>query len=307
MALLRWQWRLANGGSVAAVIDTVANTETVSQGDRVLSSSPRGGTPDGHIVAIVADRNPGASERPPIEATVTFATGTPVCILRIDGHEVSPVAWPMRERETRALPSTSRPYGTYLLIALVSVFLVALGLVVRSLRHDPESRTEAFEARHRLTNGLLVAHFPADLEPRTPGLPGDVGGLVLEDRAKTSTVVLSAVAIEGTRDPWVVMKRLHDDVVATLPRGMGKYEETARHEGTCVGRPGAIVAGKIVEAGATRARVWTCAFVKDDAGYLAATMVVEPASAAEERRLHSVVEATELTHLSDLGKQPPPR
>ena len=53
-----------------------------------------------------------------------------------------------------------------------------------------------------------------------------------------------------------------------------------------------------------RDRTWACAFVHDGAGYFFMYMVAEPASTADERRVRAIVDATELTHLSDLGLVP---
>jgi hypothetical protein len=303
--ILRWQWTLANGGTVAAVIDRGGSTETVSQGTRVLSQSARGGKPDGHTVMVDPEREPDRSERPGIEAVVTFAPGTAVCILRVDGHEVAPSAWPVRP--PAVTPKPTRPYGAWALIGIGVLALVTFGLVVRTTRGEPPRIDPKLGGTYRALNGLFIAHYPDDFEARLAVLPPGAGGIILEDTAKTTTIVFGAMPNEtsGMTDPWVLQQRLHDEAVANLPKGTARYEEGARREETCLGKPGAVVTGKIMSSGKAKARVWSCAFVHDAAGYLALYMLAEPAGTADERRARAVIDTTELTHLADLGMLPP--
>lgn len=306
---LRWRWTLANGGGVEAVIDLDANTEAVLQGSRVLSHCPRGDKPDGHTVLVSPERGPDVSERPPIEAVVTFAPRTSVCILRVDGNEVAPVVWPVPIRQRAApAPEPDRPWGTYLLIGLAVVALVIGGAIVRSLRKDHPPRVEGkLDQVHRSMNGLFVAHYSEDLAPRIAVLPPGVGGVVLEDKAKTTNIVIAATTIDASsaRDPWALQQRLRDEVVANLAKGAGRYEESARRDDTCLGKPGAVVTGQILAEGQRQAKVWSCAFLSETAGYFTLYMLAEPVLNADERRVRSILDATELTRLADLGAFPP--
>jgi hypothetical protein len=303
----RWQWTLANGGTVTAVIDPSTNVETVSQGSRVLSQSARGAKPDGHLVVVASERAEGASERPPIEALLTFAPSAPICILRVDGYEVAPALWPTRQRPTP--PRPDRPYGTYVFVSLAAIALLIAGTWIRSLRQDPAPRDEGkLGGTHRSMNGLFVAHYPEDLEARLAVLPPGVTGVALEDKAKSMTIVLAALTFgpEDSRDPWALQQRLRDEALANLAKGAGKYEESSRRDEPCLGKSGAVVLGQIMHHGARQARIWSCAFAYDGAGYLALTMLAEPASITDERRVRAIVDATELTHLADLGAVPSP-
>ena len=102
------------------------------------------------------------------------------------------------------------------------------------------------------------------------------------------------------------MGSIYDEALANLAKGTRKYEETARREDTCAGKPGAVVVGHLGR-GDHQAKIWSCAFVHEGAGYLILTMLEDPSTAADDRRLHAIVEATELTRLSDLGSAEPPR
>jgi len=298
---LRWQWRLANGGRVAAVIERARELEIVTQGDRVLSSAPRGAQPDGHRVLVDAEREPGASDRPPIEAVVTFAAHAPVCILRVDDQEVAPLAWPMREKRPEPSP---RPKLGFLYPVAVLAVLASVGVLVRALRsdHAPAAVASKLAGTYRAPNGLFVAHYPDDFDAKVALLPAGVGGVVLEEKAKTAAILIAAVPHgSALHDPWALQQRLHAEALANMPSGDGSYAETARREGTCVGRPGAIVAGRIVRWGKPTARIWTCAFANERAGYFAMTLLMEPVADDVERGARVVVEGTELTNLSDLA------
>ena len=39
----------------------------------------------------------------------------------------------------------------------------------------------------------------------------------------------------------MLQQRLHGEAVANLPKGIARYEEGARREETCLGKPGAVV------------------------------------------------------------------
>jgi hypothetical protein len=305
--ILRWQWTLANGGNVTAVIDLDASTEAVSQGDKVLSSCARGARPEGHVVTVAPEREPGDSERPPMEAVVTFSPKAPICILRVDGHEVAPRLWPVRQRQVQ--PTKAHvPIGTYVLLGLIAIALVVGGVVVRSLRKEvPPPRADGrLTQAHRSANGLFVAHYPDDLEPKPAVLPQSAGGLVLEDKSKATSIVIGALPLGESerRDPWILQQRLRDEALANLSKGGARYEEVARREDTCVGKPGAVVTAQLVSQGTRTAKIWSCTFVHDAAGYIVLYMLAEPVETADERRARAIVDATELTKLADLGVLP---
>ena len=303
---LRWQWTLANGGRVTAEIDPDQGGERVMQGSRVLSSSERGEKPEGHTILVASERAAGASERPPIEAIVTFAPTANVCILRVDDHEIAPSIWPLRAPKPLP-PPTPRSSGNIALVVLGLAALVAVGFFVRSLRREAPPPPSLLAGAHRASNGSLIAHFPEDLEPRPSLLPGGVSGITLEDKAKTVTIVLAAASLETlSRDPWVLQQRLFPEALANLPKGEATYEETTRRDDTCVGQPGAVVAGRIMQNGDRKARVWSCAFSHDKFGYIAVTMSSEATAPVDEKRLRKIIEATELTRLADLGAPPMP-
>jgi hypothetical protein len=308
MAILRWEWTLANRGSVEAVLDTTAARETVRQNGRVLSEGARGAKPDGHTVLVSPDTSGDGSERPPLEAVVTFSPTAAICILRVEGHEMAPKAWPVRERPTP--PKVETSWAKYALAAGAIAILVAAGIAGRSLvgsSSTPAPRVEGkLDGTHRAMNGLFVAHHPPDLEPRLAVLPNGVSGVVLEDKPKTLAIVLAAQRLEAgaPHDGWVLQQRLSGEALANLNKGAGKYEETVRRDETCLGKPGAVTLGQVKHGSTRVARIWSCAFVHEDAGYFFLTMLAEPAGTADERYVRSIVDATELTTLADLGDVP---
>ena len=305
---LRWQWRLANGGIVDAIIDNERKLELVTQRTKILSEAPRGGRPEGHTVTIEPEFREGRSERPPIEALVTFAPNAPICILRVDGHEVAPSTWPTRSKRVPSLPPpATRQWATYgLLAALGGAALLALGLFASTrIASSAERATGKLDTSYRAPNGRFIAHFPGELRPRPAILPSSVGGVVLEDKEKSVTIVIAALAREGERDPWTIQQRLRDEALANVPKGAARFEETTRREETCAGERGAVVAGHLMEQGTRRARAWACAFFHDDAAYLTLYTIAEPVGSADERRVRAIADATELTHLADLGSSAP--
>jgi hypothetical protein len=305
MPVFRWQWVLANGGAIDASIDSDAGTETVSQEGRVLSQSPRGKRPDGHVVLASPNRAAGLSERPPIEVVVTFAPSTHVCVLRVDGEEVAPSVWPGRERPAPEAPPRSA--GPWIVAGVAAVALALVGASVRALRGDTTAAKDgALLGVHRSPDGRFIAHFPADLEARAAVMPSGVTGALLENKDKSTTLVIASVALDpsASHDPWALNQMLHDEALANLPKGTSKYDEGARREETCLGSPGAVVVGQLLGRGARKARVWSCAFAHDDTGYFVLSMLSEPVEAGDDRRAKSILEATELTHLAEIGAAP---
>lgn len=74
----------------------------------------------------------------------------------------------------------------------------------------------------------------------------------------------------------------------------------------CLGEPGAVIVGRLVEAGKPVARLWTCAILHDDAGYMLVSRIAEPVEKDEENSARRIVDATELTHLAELAPAPAP-
>jgi hypothetical protein len=293
---------LPNRGSVTATIDATGATEEVAQGERVLSKCARGALPDGHVVSVAAEQLEDTSVRPPIEAVVTFAPTTPICILRVDGEEVAPREWPVRQKTSPRAAVAAVPWFRYFFIALGIALMVVAGVTLRWSRREPPPPSGAFDVTHRAANGLFVAHFPSDVEPRQPVLPSGVGGVVLEDRGKTMSVLIAAKPLDdaASRDPWALQQDLHKEALANLSKGATTYEETSRREDTCHGKPGAVVTGSLMLRDTRLARIWSCAFVSGDAGYLMVTTLAEPVLRGDDARLRSIVDATELTRLADV-------
>lgn len=305
MALLRWQWTLANGGIVVAVLDVERGVEAVWQGDRVLSERPRGALADGHAVVVAPAARPDGSVRPSVEAVVTFDPRAPICVLRVDGHEVAPSAWPVRARRTAPV-RPARAWGAHLVTLVLLAALIAAGVFLVAMKGKPSTPEDPLlRGTHRAPSGLFIAHFPGELTPKDALLPSGVSGLVLEDAPVTLTLVLAAApSAMGLRDPWLLQQRLRDEALANVPKGLARFEETSRVEETCLGERGAVVTGQLAHGSVRRARVWSCAFVHDGAAYFMLYALEEPASAETERRARAILDATELTRLADVG--PPP-
>lgn len=289
----RWTWRLANGGVVIAEIDEAEGLEIVAQsfpGGRmqVLSEATRGSLPE-HVVAVTQDRPGDRSVRPPIEAVLTFDPEQPICVLRVDGIEVPPSAWPTREKRVE---KKDRSFAVYLGLGVAVGAAVGFGLAYRSM--GASERPAGFDMTHRASNGLFVAHYPDELAPRMPALPAGVNGVVLETKDRSTAIVITSLGLDVTmgRDPWALQQRLHDELLTHIPKGAAPYQETERKEESCVGQRGAVLSGVIQDQ--RQAVVWSCAFVHANAGYVVMTM----SSAADARRARSVIEATELTKLA---------
>lgn len=302
MPILRWQWTFANGGSVTALVDTDLGIETVKQGERTLAEAPRGSHPDGHTVLVEARQEPDGSDRPPLEALVTFDPKLPICVLRVDGHDVAPAVWPVRQR----VPPPPEParWPKPVLFAILGVTVLALAvLTVRKIASSIDGPALGpLVGTHRAANGLFIAHYPEELEPKPVILPSDVGGLLLVDKAKTVAIVITATPASGpANDPWSLYQRLRDETLANLPKGAAQFEEASRSDETCRGERGAVVTGYLSEKGNRRARTWSCAFEHGGAGYLTLFMMAESANPDAAARVRAIVDATELTRLADLG------
>lgn len=292
MAEARWEWKLLSGERIAATVDSATGTESVFVGDRVASHSARGGKPEGHVLA-------------PTPGVVTFDPRILVCILRIDGEEVTPVKWPVAERkQTRPPTGRSLPSGLMLVAGLAVVGALAfLALRGRGERGGKDSEITGI---HRASSGLFVAHFPPSFTERPTVMPNGASGLALVDEEHADAIVIVAVSSpDAPRDVWLLQKRFHGEALANVPRADGRYEETARRDETCLGRPGAVVVGRVTNRRGEPARVWSCAVTHDDAGYLIMSLIREKAGSDDDKRLRRVIDATELTRLGDVGPSVP--
>lgn len=301
---LRWAWTLGNGGVVTAAIEK--DEEIVAQGDTVLSRAPRGSKPQGHRVLVKPKQTPHRSERPPIEAVLTFGATSPICILRVDDHEVSPTTWPQRKRPSLvAERPPALPLSTWVLVLAAVLVVGGGGFLARSLLAKQKAATDdGLGGTFRALNGLFIAHYPKELDAKLPVLPPIASGVLIEDKQRTLSIVLVSVDLDvtnGARDPWALQQQLRDEALANLSTGAGRWRETARKEETCLGRDGAAVIGELAVNGTRTAKIWSCAFLDKSAGYLALAMGAEPAAQDALKRAREIVDATELTRLADLG------
>lgn len=283
----RWEWTLPDGVKVAATLDAAERMESVFVGDRLVSEAPRGTKPDGHVLA----KPPGV--------VVKFQTGALICILRVDGDEVSPNVWPVRKRAERPKPN------------VVTLPLRAIGLVVLAFalgggawwlwpaKGTSDPAGAPLESTFRAENGRFVAHHPKRFVPVRRQLPTGISGLVLEDEARAESIVILAHAgADAPTEPWLVQKKLHAEALAQLPRRGPAYEETSRGDEPCVGKTGAVALGKSRTARGEQANVWSCGFAHDGAAYLVMYYQRADAPSEDGRRLREIIEATELTRLA---------
>jgi hypothetical protein len=293
MSELRWEWGLTGGVRIAATLDLDAATECVIVGDRVVSRSARGAKPDGHVATERLGDEGG-------KVVVTFDPRVAICILSLDGEEVPPEKWPVRPRgSAKAPPARPLPLGLVALVLTAVAFIGGAAYVVRAL-WAPSGDASTSAPAYRADNGLFVAHFPKSLVVGKPVLPGVMSGVVLEDASKGDAVIIVAVP-EAPRDPWVLQSKLHGEALANVPRADGTYDETQRRDDTCLGQKGAVVVGKVTNKKGEKARLWSCAFLRGEAGYLVMYALRASATPSEEAQVRGVVEATELTRLEDMS------
>ena len=253
-------------------------------------------------MVVTSETESGGSERPAIEAVVTFDPRQPICVLRVDGHEVAPSIWPVRERRTGAAPA-GRSSAMGIVLVAMAVALVGAGVYFVSSRRPDAAAAGTLGATHRARSGLFIAHFPDELEAKTAVMPTGVDAVVLQDKARSMVIVIAALPPDPTlaRDPWAIHQRLHEEALTNLPIGVGRFEGSLRRDETCLGERGAAVAGSLRQTASTNARVWSCAFAHRDSSYLVLTMVSESASNADQRLARAIVDATDLTRLAELG------
>lgn len=284
----RWEWTLPSGEKVVATVDAAMKTESVFVDGAFVSSAPRGTKPEGHVLPS------------PKGVVVTFQKGALICILRVDGEEVSPSTWPVKKRVERPKPKiVELPVRLVAIAAAVAAVGGALFYVGKTwlASANADAADAALSGAYRAENGRFIAHYPPRFTARKAESPTGTSTLVLEDRAKSAAIVLVAQGSgDVAREPWLVHKKLAGEALAALPRGGGRWEELARADETCAGQPGAVVRGRVEDKD-----VWSCAFVKDDAAYLAMYALPNDATTEDVKALRDVVESTELTHLAELG------
>lgn len=297
----RWEWRILDSARVAATIDD--GFEHVLVGGQLESKGARGSKPMGHVVELARRAEDGPDD-PPRVITVRFDPRSPICILTLDGLEISPDVWPSRKKPVVKPPETPFPLGT---VAVLLAIAAAVMAVIFFFRHKDSfpSTGGAMSEIYRAPNGLFVARFPPSFSARVAVAPKPMNGVVVEQKRKNDVVVILAtpVQVETQRDVWGLHKRLYGEALANVPRANGDHLETSREEGTCLGQPGALVVARVTNAAGEQAKVSSCAFAFKSAGYVVLTAVRENASADEANELQRVAQGTELTELSDMSEQ----
>jgi hypothetical protein len=284
----RWEWTLPDGVKISATLDPDERTESVFVGNRLASEARRGSKPEGHVL----DKPPGV--------VVKFQQGALICILRVDGEEVSPTVWPVRKRAERPKPTiVAIPFRGIGIAALAALGIG--GAYWAWTSRAPSADRAALEAAHRGENGRFVTHHPKRFSAKRAQVPAGASGVVLQDADRGESIVVVAYAGEDTpREPWLVQKKLHSEAIANLPRDGRAYEETSRGDETCAGTPAAVVLGKARTTHGEPANVWSCAFAHEGAAYLLMYSVRAAAPSEDGRRLREILEATELTNLAPL-------
>lgn len=285
----RWEWTLHDGAKVAATLDPEEKIESVFVGGRLVSQGARGSKPDGHVL------------EKPAGVVVRFQQGALICILRVDGEEISPNVWPVRKKAERPKPTIVALPLRAIGVAVLAAALLGGAYWIWSSRTPATEGSSSLDASYRAENGRFVAHHPKRFVARKPQLPPGASGVMLLDAEKGESIVLVAHAAADTPvEPWLVQKKLHAEALTNLPRNGPAYAETSRGDETCVGRAGAVVLGKARTARGEAANVWSCGFSHDGAAYLFMYAVRADAASEDARKLREIVEATELTHLAEL-------
>jgi hypothetical protein len=289
----RWEWTLPDGAKIAATLDSEEKIESIFVGGALASQAARGSKPEGHVL------------EKPSGVVVRFQSGALICILRLDGEEVSPNVWPVRKRGGRPKPNVIAVPLRAIGVAVLALALIGGAIWIWSSRTSAtEAAASMLDSTFRAENGRFVAHHPARFVGRRPLLPPGASGIVLLDTARRESIVLVAYAAADTpSEPWLVQKKLHAEALANLPRNGPAYEEASRGDEICLGKPGAVVLGKSRTAQGEAANVWSCGFVHDGAAYLVMYSIRADAASDDGRRLREIIEATELTRLAEIEKQ----
>jgi hypothetical protein len=290
----RWEWVLPDGVKVEATVDAADTLESVFVGGRLASQAPRGSKPEGHVL------------EKPNGVVVRFQRGALICILRVDGEEVSPNVWPVRKRAERSKPNVVTLPLRAIGIGVIALAVIGGGLWVWTSRGSSSDgeRGASLDASFRADNGRFVAHHPKRFVARKAQVPTGASGVVLVDAERAESIVVVAWAGgDAPTEPWLVQKKLHAEALTNLPRNGPAYEETSRGDESCLGKAGAVVLGKARNARGEVANVWSCGFAHDGAAYLVMSSVGAGSPSEDARRLREIIEATELTHLAELQGQ----
>lgn len=289
----RWEWTLPDGAKIAATLDAQEKVESVFAGGRLVSEAPRGSKPEGHVL------------EKPAGVVVRFQPGALICILRLDGDEITPNVWPVRKRVERPKPKIVALPLRAIALGVLAVALVGGGWWAWTSREAAGGgASSSLDVTFRADNGRFVAHHPKRFVARKPQLPAFASGVVLADTGRSESIVIVAYAGgDAPSEPWLVQKKLHGEALASLPRNGPAYEESSRGDETCLGRPGAVVLGKSRTVRDEAANVWSCGFSDGGASYLVMYSVRADAPSEDGRRLRSIIEATELTQLAELRGQ----
>lgn len=289
----RWEWTLPDGVRIAATLDPSERVESVFVGDRLVSEAPRGSKPDGHVL------------EKPAGVVVKFQRGALICILRVDGEEVSPNVWPVRKRADRPKPNlVAVPFKAIGIAAIACLAIGGAYWAWTSRAPASDAPGSSLESAVRAENGKFVAHHPKRFVRKRAQLPANASGVVLVDEERSESIVIIALAGEDApREAWLVQKTLHGEALANIPRDGKLYEETARGDESCMGKPSAVVRGKARTAKGDPANLWSCAFAHDGTAYLAMYSVRADAPSEDGRRLRDIVDATEITQLAPLPTQ----
>lgn len=299
----RWEWSLPGPVRIVATIDDTV--ETVLVDETVASRAERGHKREGHVVELPRRSDDDPSD-PARVATVRFDASGRICVLTLDGLEISPASWPTSKKAPIAHPpAPAFPMRILAVSAMAAAVVMAVVLFSRTRAASRASAETDMTGVYRAPNGRFVAHYPSGFAAKTPVTPKSMSAVVLEDRTRgDAVVVLAAKAVEPNDVPWTLHKRLYGEALASLARATPDHEETKREDGTCLGEPGAVVVARVTNAKREKARVHSCAFSHAGGGYLIAWMIRESASADEEARIARLVEGTELTQLYDMSDQP---
>jgi hypothetical protein len=292
----RWEWRLPEGGKVEATLDAADKIESVFVDGRLVSQAARGSMPDGHVL------------EKPAGVVVRFQPGALICILRVDGEEVSPNVWPVKKRVERPKPNVVTLPLRAIAIAVGAVAVIGGAYWAwssRAANADAErGAASSLDATFRADNGRFVAHHPKRFVARRAQVPVGASGVVLLDAQRSESIVIVAHAGgDAPSEPWLVQKKLHAEALTNLPRNGPAYEESSRGDETCLGKPGAVVLGRSRTARGEPANVWSCGFAHDGASYLVMSSLRADSPSEDGRRLREIIEATELTHLAELQGQ----
>jgi hypothetical protein len=119
--MLAWEWTLPTGQKVVAKADAATRVESVFLGPRLVSRSPAGGKPEGHV--LPRGDNDGGPYRGQSEIRVVFGS---TCRLILEGKELEGRSLPSNSATGKPSPKRNLLYIG--VISMVCVLIVVLGL-----------------------------------------------------------------------------------------------------------------------------------------------------------------------------------